>query len=307
MDGELFSALVGPYSDLEKADANADTEPGSRHGDSLFSQVLDRIVKGRRIDLSADADGETSLDILLENSSVPLAALTMEGLVVKANPSFASTFGYSEHELEGSSMLGLLPPGYRPAFFEGLRLLASDESAESSASEILAFRGIRRDGVQLSMDCRLAIIEGGQAPRALAVIRDLSVNKEVIEELRQSKEEYVALTETITEAILRIDSEFKILFANSGVKQTFGYDREELVGGTLVRLFPEEVFSRHEGDFRKYFYVDDQDRLRIGLKPTIELLGLTKHRGLAPMEISFGNSKDLRGRTLTCIDRKSVV
>jgi diguanylate cyclase (GGDEF)-like protein/PAS domain S-box-containing protein len=147
-------------------------------------------------------------------------------------------------------------------------------------------------------------VDEGESRRVLAVIRDLSVDKELLDQLMESKDHYTALTETITEAIFRIDSDFRILFANSGVKNTFGYDREELIGHNLARLFPEEVFRQHEGEFRKYFYVDDQDRTEIGLKRTIELLGVTKHRGVAPMEISFGNSKDFRGRTLTCIVRE---
>jgi len=304
MGGDLLSALEGPNSVRETAEIVADDRKSSRGTDSLFFQILDRIVKGRKIEFGADGDGETSLDILIENSSIALVAITLEGGIVKANPVFCATFGYSEAELADTSILELLTAGYRTSFLEALRRLEKEESIESGASEILALRGLRRDGKQLSMDCRFALVENGKVPRVLAVIHNLSANREIVEELQQSKDEYVALTETITEAILRIDSDFKIVFANSGVKQTFGYDREELVGGTLVRLFPEEVFRRHENDFRKYFYVDDQDRLKVGLKPTIELLGLTKHRGLAPMEISFGNSKDLRGRTLTCIIRE---
>ena len=71
----------------------------------------------------------------------------------------------------------------------------------------------------------------------------------------------------------------------------------------MTKLFPEEVFRYHEPEFRKYFHIDDQDRSTLGLKQTIELLGIAKHRGIAPMEMSFGNSKELRGRTLTCIIR----
>jgi diguanylate cyclase (GGDEF)-like protein len=41
----------------------------------------------------------------------------------------------------------------------------------------------------------------------------------------------------------------------------------------------------------------------MGLKRVIEILGKNKNRGLAPMEMSFGNSKDISGRTLTCIIR----
>ncbi|MBL8967529.1 MAG: EAL domain-containing protein, partial [Spirochaetaceae bacterium] len=137
----------------------------------------------------------------------------------------------------------------------------------------------------------------------IALIRDLSFDHALVQQLKESKEHYAALSETITEAMLRMDDGFTIIFANTGVQSTFGWDRAELIGKPFSALFPPEVFSKHEEEFRKYFYVDDQDRQSLGLKRTIEFLGETKHRGVTPMEMSFGNSKFCLGRTLTCIIR----
>jgi diguanylate cyclase (GGDEF)-like protein len=41
----------------------------------------------------------------------------------------------------------------------------------------------------------------------------------------------------------------------------------------------------------------------MGINNSIEILGLHKNRGVSPMEISFGNTKDFEERTLTCIIR----
>jgi diguanylate cyclase (GGDEF)-like protein/PAS domain S-box-containing protein len=272
--------------------------------ESLFAQLLERIMKGRGIHLGSGTQSEISLEILLENSPDPILALGADGLIEDANPAFCKVFGYSSVEILGSSILDLLPDGYRQGFADAIKKLETGGDDSAGLDDILAFRGRKRDGSLVSMDCLFATVVDNKRRRVMAVIRDLSVDKELIDQLRESKDQYVALTETVTEAIFRIDGDFNILFANSGVKNTFGYDREELIGRNLARLFPEEVFRRHEGEFRKYFYVDDQDRNDIGLEPTIELLGVTKHRGVAPMEISFGNSKDFRGRTLTCIIRE---
>ena len=94
-----------------------------------------------------------------------------------------------------------------------------------------------------------------------------------------------------------------IVFANSAVKTTFGYEPDELYGRHFSILFPASVYRRNEESFRKYFVVDDQDRTTHGLSNTFEILGHHRNRGVAPMEISFGNSKEFSGRTLTCIIR----
>lgn len=137
----------------------------------------------------------------------------------------------------------------------------------------------------------------------MAIFRDRFLEKERFEELKLNEEHYLALAETINEAIFRLDENFVFLFVNAGVKSVFGFEKEELLGQHMTRLFPEEVFRHHEPEFRKYFHIDDKDRSNLGLSRTIKLLGVTKNRGVTPMEMSFGNSKEIRGRTLTCIVR----
>jgi diguanylate cyclase (GGDEF)-like protein/PAS domain S-box-containing protein len=276
----------------------------SRSSESIFSQLLARILQGRGVKLDSGAEGAVSLEILLENCADPLLSLSPEGLIDEANPAFCASSGYARGELVGSSALRLVSESHRQPFVEALARLGGSAAGLTGADDVFSFRGIKRDGSVVAMDCILAPVDDRESMRVLAVIRDLSRDKELLDQLRESKDHYAALSETITEAIFRIDEDFRILFANSGVKNTFGYERDDLVGRNMLRLFPEEVFRQHEAEFRRYFYIDDQDRLGMGLKRTIELLGVTKNRGVAPMEISFGNSKDFRGRTLTCIVRE---
>jgi diguanylate cyclase (GGDEF)-like protein len=44
-------------------------------------------------------------------------------------------------------------------------------------------------------------------------------------------------------------------------------------------------------------------KIDMGMKKVLEILGRNKNRGISPLEMSFGNSKDISGRTLTCIIR----
>jgi diguanylate cyclase (GGDEF)-like protein/PAS domain S-box-containing protein len=281
-----------------------DAEAGITASESIFSQLLKRIVQNRGIKIGAGADDEVSLEILLENYPDPLLALSLEGDVGEANPAFCSAFGYTRSELVGARISHLMSDEQRLSFEEALARLGKGEEASPETSNMIAFHVLKHDGTEIATDCLLTLVAEGERRIVLALIRDFSLDKQLMQQLKESKDHYLALSETITEAIFRIDEDFRILFSNSGVKNTFGYDRDEIVGRNLVRLFPEEVFRRYEPEFRKYFYVDDQDRPSMGLKRTIELLGVTKNRGVAPMEISFGNSKDFRGRTLTCIVRE---
>jgi len=298
----LSLSETGRGEELPEDASTLETE--SRTSDSIFSQLLERIVQGGGIKVGGSADALISIEILLENCPDAVLLLTAGGEITEANPAFCAIYGYTRQELLGAPIFKLIPDAYRRSFSDKLDQFRTGEGCrQGGADDIIAFRGLKADGSSDSMDCLLSSFDDGERRGVIAIIRDLSFDREILDQLRASEDHYVALSETITEAIFRVDEDFRILFANSGVKNTFGFEREDLVGRSLMRLFPEEVFRRHEAEFKKYFFIDDLDRSALGLKRTIELIGITKNRGVAPMEMSFGNSKEYRGRTLTCIVR----
>jgi diguanylate cyclase (GGDEF)-like protein/PAS domain S-box-containing protein len=289
----------------EGAQPSADPTDFFPSTDSIFSQVIGQIVQGHRINLGDSSDGALSLEILLENSKDAVLLLETEGVITEANPVFCSTYGYTRADLVGSSIFSLVHESEHDLLLDKLRQFASNEADDrpARADDVIVFHGLTKNRAILTKNCLVSPLYEGKKRRILAIFRDRFLDEERFEELQLKEEHYLALAETINEAIFRLDENFMILFANAGVKNVFGFDKEELVGQPFTRLFPEEVFRHHEPEFRKYFHIDDQDRSSLGLRRTIELLGVTKNRGVAPMEMSFGNSKELRGRTLTCIIR----
>jgi len=298
--GTMASGHDMPGHQAELRDFNTE------NGESIFSQLLERILQGYALKLEDDSDESgASLEILLDGVSDSVLIMSPTGIIIEANQAFFSTFGYERRDLVSVPVFELLPEEYRGSFHTRLAEFSIHGGTPhaATADDILAFRGQRRDGSIVSMDCLLSAIQLRGEPAVIALIRDLSFDHALFQQLKETREHYVALSETITEAIFRLDDEFTIIFANSGIKNTFGWERDEVVGQPFSMLFPPEVFAKHENEFRKYFYVDDQDRKAAGLKRTFEFLGATKHRGVAPMEMSFGNSKDYKGRTLTCVIR----
>jgi diguanylate cyclase (GGDEF)-like protein/PAS domain S-box-containing protein len=309
MAGSSVKDLLKTITDVETqgTDESADVEPraGSRNGESIFSQLLLRLIAGRGLKLSDEAEGSGSLEILLENSQDPIILMKSSGVVIEANPVFCQTYGWSRSELSGLNILSLIPEEGWGSFSE--KLFGLDEQAPHAHTELVYdyfdFKARAKDGAIISSECMLSQIWSGSEQRIIAVIRDASPERALLDQLMETKDHYLALSETITEAIFRLSEDFTIIFVNSGVKNTFGFDREELMNKQFSVLFPEEVFAKHRDEFKKYFIVDDQDRSTLGLKRTIELLGVTKNRGVTPMEMSFGNSRYFSGRTLTCIVR----
>jgi len=302
---DLLKTITDAEPVIGEDSPSINTTPTSKIGESIFSQLLQRLLAGRGVKLGDEAEGRGSLEILLENSMDAILLLTAAGVVVEANPAFCQAYGWNRAELAGSSLLSIVPEEYWPSFSEKLVAFGGrDQNMPSEfTNDYLDFKARAKNGTILSAECLLSPIWAGGERRIIAVLRDIPIDKLLIEQLKETKDHYLALSETITEAIFRLDEDFNIIFVNSGVKNTFGFERDELLKRKFSILFPEEVFAKHRDEFKKYFLVDDQDRLANGLKPTIEILGITKNRGVAPLEMSFGNSRDFSGRTLTCIIR----
>ncbi len=300
---DLLMTMTGAESPTIERLASDEAE--SKTGESIFSQLLQRLVAGNGVKLGDEIEGRESLEILLENSLDAILLLSAAGQVVDVNPAFCEAFGWSRKELTGRSLASIMPEEAWPSFSDKLASfgIRDRDVAGEQSNEYLKFSGMTRGGGLLCAECLLAQLQTGGERRVIVVLRDIPLDRVLLEQLKESKDHYLALSETITEAIFRLDEDFNIIFVNSGVKNTFGFDRDYLLKRKLSVLFPEEVFAKHIDEFRKYFIVDDQDRLALGLKRTIELLGVTKNRGVAPMEMSFGNSRDFSGRTLTCIIR----
>jgi len=292
-------------SDLDSSRLNADeTVPllDLPPEDTLFSEALRQLIRNCR---KPGGELDSDFQILFEGSPDMLVILSEDGSFLEVNPSFLSASGYNSTQLKGRRVFDIIEEEYHEGFQEKLKTVfpSNKPGGGNFSSEIFTFRGIKPDGSSISMECLLVPVKHKGRPIILAAIRNLSLERRLMEELRESEEHYAALSETISEAIFRIDESFHILFANSGALNTFGYVREELVGQSFRTLFPDEVFRSYEEEFRKYFYVDDIDRPAMGLRRTLEILGATKNRGVAPMEMSFGNSKFYKERTLTCIIR----
>ncbi len=242
---------------------------------------------------------------LLDQADDSVAIFSADGGFKWINTAWADQFGFSLQELESQNFTSILMPEYQALAEHKLK-----ESVQSFTSSVLktkvapiVLRCRNGFGEQHSIECVFHTYWCDGNITLIALMRDVTYHQGMVSRLRQLERQYNVLTETVNEAIIRIDEDFNIVFANSAVKRTFGYTREELLNESFSRLFPPEIFKRHEQEFKKYFIVDDEHRGELGLKRSIEVLGRHKSRGVSPMEMSFGNSSDFQGRTLTCIIR----
>ncbi|MBN2050448.1 MAG: EAL domain-containing protein [Spirochaetales bacterium] len=272
---------------------------------SLFDGILQEIIRESSFEINSGTEEEANYTIILENTSDAVLEMDTHGVIQRVNPAGAKLFDSGEEKLLGTSFVSLVMPDYREGFRKGMEQAAAihRDNNHVTTDDILVFRALGAQGGPLSMEgIFYSYMKDGFVVLVL-LMRDLNFSRRLYDELREARDHYNALSETISETIIRLDDNFNIIFANSAVQKTFGFSRDEVSGQHFSMLFPPGGFQRNQDTFRKYFFVDDQHRKDLGLDITIEMLGKSKHRGLFPLEMSFGNSKEFNGRTMTCILR----
>jgi PAS domain S-box-containing protein len=116
------------------------------------------------------------------------------------------------------------------------------------------------------------------------VVADITERKREESALRYSEEKYRVVVETASDAMLSMDENGTIQFANPATRSVFGYDPVELIGIPLTVLMPEYMRKLHEVGFKKYMSTGER---HINWQGT-ELTGLHKDGHEVPIEVSFG-------------------
>lgn len=95
------------------------------------------------------------------------------------------------------------------------------------------------------------------------------------------------ILESVTDAVVTIDEEHKVLICNRAAEEMFGYKREELVGKDVSPIIPNPHQSIHRDYVERY--------LNTGIPRVIgksrECYGLRKDGSSFPVEISYSVSK----------------
>ena len=135
------------------------------------------------------------------------------------------------------------------------------------------------------------LMKGNLARLAPAVERELreaeirAARRRAEEALRESEQRYRLLWENSTDAVVLVDAESVIQFANPAVEEIFGYKSSELVGQNFSLLLAEGV----RGDYREWlrrYLQSDSGRTR---QQPAETMGRRKEGGEIFTEIGFTN------------------
>lgn len=159
------------------------------------------------------------------------------------------------------------------------------------------FTGSKRFETEMSSSQPLQIAIGGVVVDFLlfAIIWSLSQQRkrvvftarEMTSELRRSREQFRAITETAYDAIISTDVNGAILYSNPAASSVFGLSADKLVGMPITALLPERGGLKQEPGLPALM----KDGRLAAVSATFEALGLRADDSEFPLQISVSNWK----------------
>jgi PAS domain S-box-containing protein len=158
-----------------------------------------------------------------------VVAVDLKGMITYWNRAAALLYGWQADEILGRGMAEVILPGDQAPRQRFEQIIAAMTSGENWSSEITVKR---RDDSLFPALVTFAPIkdESGPMTGVIGVFTDLSERKLAEEALRQSEQRYRTLFETMTQGIVYLDTEGKVISANPAVLHILQLNLDELKG-----------------------------------------------------------------------------
>jgi PAS domain S-box-containing protein len=166
---------------------------------------------------------------LFEGVADAILAVDAEGRLWDVNAAASELLGYQRDELLGSRLDELVPP--EP---DGTAVEALFRPRGGSWRGELELR--RKEGAIVPVEARTTVVELPAGPVSLSVLRDVSErHRSAIDRQRLA-----AIVESSDDVIISKTLDGIVTSWNQAAERLYGYTAEEMIGQSIVRIFPRE-------------------------------------------------------------------
>ena len=190
-----------------------------------------------------DHAAQSRLAAIVESSDDAIYARDLNGIITDWNAAAERMFGYKADEVIGRSILTIIPPELQHEELAILGKIRAGERIEHYETERLHKDG-RRVAVSLTTS---PIRSAGRVIGASKIARDIS-DRRVNEHARLM---LAAIVESSDDAIISKTLDGIITSWNAAAQRLFGYTAEEIVGHSVLRLLPPELYDEEPGIIAK--------------------------------------------------------
>ena len=222
----------------------ADASSGSEHEVELLRQ---------RLGVARDR-----LRAVFDSSVIGVIVGDLDGAIREANDAFLWMVGYSREDLEAGRLnwIELTPPEQRPLDASAIGRLQRRRAYSAFEKEYM-----RRDGSRVPVLIIGMALLGDAGDQCIALALPLIERQTSAEVLRASEARLGGIIASVTDAIITIDAERRIVVFNAAAERMLRCSAAEALGQKIDRFVPERFQAGHAEQIR---FTEGGDRLPSG-------------------------------------------
>jgi len=223
--------------------------------------------------------------------------------IVDVNPAYVALSGYTREEVIGKQHVVANPPETEA------RIRALHERALAGEPVVLETQRISKEGARRQVELRGVPIAHKGEPHVLYIGRDISERVFAEERLRASEEQYRAIFNAATDALVLRDEQARVVDVNPAFLEMSGFTREEVISGqrwffagpeqaALAREMHRRVIAGESVDFEVQGHRKDGTLLQVEMRAVPILYRGRPH--------ALGMARDITGRKQADAERAQL-
>lgn len=207
-------------------------------GNQFFVQFITQDISTRKKLALKLENSEKKYRLISENANDLIIVLNSKDQVEYINEKVHQKItGYNKEDVIGKNGIAFVHPEDKE------RVLLSFQQAKKVGEGSVEARIKHKDGRYIWIECngKFSKAENGEL-KILIIGRDITERVKSIKKLKESKDRFQNLADSLPEVIFEIDLEYNIIYANLVASKLLGYSKEEFKKGLKIFqfLFPED-------------------------------------------------------------------
>jgi two-component system, sensor histidine kinase len=201
------------------------------HGDVAEILAIGADITERKRAEEALRRSEQRFRAVFEGAGDAIYVHDLQGRFFDANRKGYERIGYTKDELMGMSPMEINPPGQRENVPKRIEKILKEGSLFFETVHV------RKDGSRFPVEVNSNLIEYDDKPTIISIVRDISEQQQIKEELIRSERVYRSIAQHLPDgAVYVFDKDLRFLVAEGQALSMIGHSKEQLEGRTIYDL-----------------------------------------------------------------------
>ncbi|MFW9915739.1 MAG: PAS domain S-box protein [Candidatus Thorarchaeota archaeon] len=221
--------------------------------------VIVRDISERKEKELALRESEERYRSLVETSPEGITLAQLDGTIVLINQQGARILGYGNpSELIGRNAFEFIVPEEQAQAMANFKKMLTIGTISN-----IEYTCLRKDGTKFSVAVNATVIkdEDGQPSHVIGMSRDITGQKGIERELRESEKKYRSILANIEDGYFEVDLAGNFTFFNDVISKTLGYGKDELINMNYRQYMDAETAKAVYKTFNTVFRTKNPIRL----------------------------------------------